>query len=259
MNSKFAIGLIQLPLYWESPEKNRKAIEGYLERLKQPLDLVLLPEMFTSGFTMHPQTVAESMEGPTILWMQNWAKQINAALGGSLAIKEGALFYNRFVIATPSGALYFYDKRHTFTLAGEDKVYKKGTHNGLFKYKGWTLCMRICYDLRFPVWSRNTHNYDILLYVANWPKPRIKAWDTLLQARAIENLSYVVGVNRIGSDANKHSYPGHSAVYDPLGNQLSPACSSEEGIIRAELDFQYLQAQRKQLRFLEDQDSFELY
>jgi omega-amidase len=119
--------------------------------------------------------------------------------------------------------------------------------------------MRICYDLRFPVWSRNTHNYDILLYVANWPKPRIQAWDSLLKARAIENLSYVIGVNRIGSDANKHSYPGHSAVYDPLGYQLSQACYYEEGIIRAELDFQYLQAQRKQLRFLEDQDSFELY
>ena len=259
MKKDFHICIFQLRLSWENPQKNRQVIETYLERLKQPIDMVLLPELFTSGFTMNPHSIAENMKGPTILWMQKWAKRINSAIGGSIAIKEGSAFYNRFVIVAPSGKLFFYDKRHTFTLAGENKVYEKGSNNGLFKYKGWTFCMRICYDLRFPVWSRNTQNYDVLVYVANWPKPRIHAWDSLLKARAIENLSYVVGVNRVGSDENKKNYNGHSAVFDPNGCQISPKNISGERMIRAELDFQYLQDQRKKFPFLEDQDCFEIY
>jgi predicted amidohydrolase len=152
-----------------------------------------------------------------------------------------------------------YDKRHTFTLAGEHIAYQSGIKDGIVEYLGWKICLRICYDLRFPVWSRNTHNYDLLIYVANWPKPRIQAWDTLLQARAIENLSYVVGVNRIGEDEKEHQYPGHSAIYDALGNSLSGKISSEQKLITAELDYLELQEHRKRLRFLEDQDSFHLY
>ena len=259
MKTNFHISLLQIPLHWEAPDRNRKSIEHYLEQIQSPLDLLLFPEMFTSGFTMQPQQVAESMKGPTISWMKKWSKKLDAALGGSLVIEEAGLYYNRFIIVTPSEEVFYYDKRHTFTLAGEDKVYQKGSNSGLFQYKDWTFCMRICYDLRFPVWSRNTKDYDVLLYVANWPEPRIHAWDTLLQARAIENLSYVVGLNRIGSDNNNHNYPGHSAVYDPLGHLMSPAHFIESGWIKVELNFESLQEQRKQLRFLEDRDSFELY
>ena len=152
-----------------------------------------------------------------------------------------------------------YDKRQTFTLAGEHKTFRAGSNEGIFEYEGWKICLRICYDLRFPVWSRNTQDYDVLFYVANWPKPRIHAWDTLLKARAIENLSYVVGVNRIGEDEKGHLYPGHSAVYDPLGNSVSGKISAVETLVTAELDYLELQAHRKRLRFLEDRDDFDLY
>ena len=145
MKDEIKVALIQMDLAWERPQDNLKLFDKHLEQLQSETDVVLLPEMFTSGFTMHPHSIAETMKGPTILWMQNWAKRINSAIGGSLAIKEGTAFYNRFVIVAPSGALFFYDKRHTFTLAGENKVYKKGTNNGLFKYKGWKICLRICY------------------------------------------------------------------------------------------------------------------
>ena len=259
MKSKLRITALQIPLFWESPLENKTRIEKHLNKIKTPTDLILLPEMFTSGFTMNPKAVAEPMDGSTVQWMQKWALELNAAVGGSLVISEGAHYYNRFVLITPTENVLFYDKRHTFTLADEDKVYQQGSNNGIFEYQGWKICLRICYDLRFPVWSRNTQDYDLLLYVANWPTPRIHAWDTLLQARAIENLAYVVGVNRIGNDEKKHVYPGHTAVYDPLGHPLAKAPAAAETVVTAELDLLDLQAHRKRLRFLEDRDSFDLY
>lgn len=259
MKSKLHLTALQIPLFWESPLDNRNYIERHFLKIDAFTDLILLPEMFTSGFTMNSEVVAESMEGESVEWMQAWAKKLNAAIGGSLVIKEGDHFYNRFIVVTPSEELMFYDKRHTFKLAGEHKTYRSGSKDGIFEYQGWKICLRICYDLRFPVWSRNTQDYDLLLYVANWPEPRIHAWDTLLQARAIENLSYVAGVNRIGQDQKDQYYPGHTAIYDSLGHCISEKPSAEETLIKVELNHSYLLKHRKQLRFLEDRDNFDLY
>ena len=257
MQIQLHITALQIPLFWEAPDLNRKSIDEKLTKLHDT-DIVLLPEMFTSGFTMNPNTVAESMDGTTIKWMKSWAYKLDAAVGGSIVIEEDGAYLNRFVWVTPSGKLSFYDKHHTFTMAGEDQVYQRGNDDGIIIFKGWKICLRICYDLRFPVWSRNTQDYDLLIYVANWPKPRISAWDTLLKARAIENMSYVVGVNRCGEDSKRNDYPGHSAIYDSLGNCISGDLSSETKNISAFINYQELQEHRKKLSFLEDRDNFDL-
>ena len=258
MQTKLNLKALQIPILWEDSVGNRAHIEQHFHNIKEA-DIVLLPEMFTTGFTMNTTSVAETMEGPSIQWMQLWAKQLQCVLGGSLVIKEGTSIFNRFVMVDANGVLAHYDKRHTFTLAGEDKAYTSGTNSGLFEFKGWKICLRICYDLRFPVWSRNTENYDLLIFVANWPDPRINAWDTLLQARAIENMSYVVGVNRIGTDEKGLSYSGHSGIYDALGTSLSITQENKEEALSATVDYLELQELRKQLRFLEDRDNFDLY
>ena len=259
MNANLNIKALQIPIFWEDDIKNRAYIDKHLNLIDKETDIILLPEMFTSGFTMNTKKVVQSMRGSSIHWMQAWAENLNVLLGGSLVIQENENIYNRFVMVGPDGIVTHYDKRHTFTLSGEDKFYATGTNSGLFEYKGWKICLRICYDLRFPVWSRNIHYYDILIFVANWPAPRINTWDTLLQARAIENMSYVVGVNRIGTDEKGLDYPGHSAVYDPLGNLLTTKASSKESTIEVNLDYLELQSLRNQLRFLQDRDSFDLY
>ena len=259
MISKLNIVAIQTPVFWENASKNRHFTDKKLRKLETKVDIVLLPEMFTTGFTMNSEKAAEDMHGPTIQWMQDWAEKLGILFGGSLVIRSKGKIYNRFVMVGNKGVLAHYDKRHTFTLAGEDKFYAKGTNHGLFKYKGWKICLRICYDLRFPVWSRNIKNYDLLIYVANWPAERINAWDTLLQARAIENMCYVVGVNRVGTDYNELVYPGHSAIYDPLGEVLAGGISNNEENFKAELNFLELQEYRKQLNFLGDRDNFDLY
>lgn len=248
--------LIQSPLVWESPAANREYFENKLSQIKTT-DMVLLPEMFTTGFTMRPQAIAETMEGETLQWMQALAKKHETALGGSVVIHEGEFFYNRFVLVSPDGSIQYYDKRHTFTLAGEHQVYKAGENDGIVAYKGWKICLRICYDLRFPVWSRNTVDYDLLIYVANWPRPRIQSWDALLRARAIENMAYCVGVNCVGSDPNRHHYPGHSAVYDLYGNLVSSAISESEAVLTATLDKNEMCNQREHLPFLKDRDRFQ--
>lgn len=181
-------------------------------------------------------------------------KQI--AVAGSLIISEDGNFFNRFVFVHPSGEIDTYDKRHLFTLAGEHEVYKTGTAKVILNYKGWKICPLICYDLRFPVWARNAESYDLLIYVANWPKPRINAWDTLLKARAIENMCHVVGVNRVGEDANDLQYIGHAAAYDSLGSPLTEIQSGKEATIIAVLDKNHTSESRKKLNFLNDQDSF---
>lgn len=245
--------MIQAPLVWENPQANR---DYFSERLKGTnADLVVLPEMFSSGFTMLPQRVAEPMSGDTVLWMQDMAITHQTAIVGSVVITEGDKFYNRLLFVFPSGSIQYYDKRHLFTLAGEDKSYTSGFEKLIVDYRGWKICPLICYDLRFPVFSRNTENYDLLLYVANWPKVRTNAWDALLKARAIENMSYVVGVNRIGQDANGHDYIGHSQIVDALGHYLvEPA--EHEAIFSAELDLAHVQETRNKFAFLNDRDQF---
>ncbi len=248
------IALVQTPLVWEDPQANRSALSDKLEKLKDEVDLIILPEMFTTGFTMSPEAIPVE-EGPASLnWMKAQAKIHNAGIMGSMVFIQDGKHYNRLFLVTPEGAVAQYDKRHTFTLAGEDKKYEAGKERLICDFRGFRICPLICYDLRFPVWSRNSEDYDLLVYVANWPAPRIEAWDALLRARAIENMAFCVGVNRIGEDRNGHSYPGHSAAYDCLGKTLTS--SKEETILQTVLSKEHLKLNRENLQFLNDRDNF---
>lgn len=256
MDNKLKVVLIQSDLVWENPEENRINFTNKITGILQDVDLIILPEMFTTGFTMNANEVAETMKGHTVEWMQTIASQKKCAIIGSVVIKENDKLYNRALFVRPDGKVQSYDKHHTFTLAGEHKVYSQGKHQVLLEYKGWKICPLICYDLRFPVWSRNISDYDLLIYVANWPKVRITAWDTLLKARAIENMSYCIGVNRIGLDGNDHEYVGHSAAYDVLGNRIDDLDDETEGIAIVTLDKKDITTYRDKLGFLNDRDHF---
>ncbi|REG99167.1 amidohydrolase [Flavobacterium aquicola] len=251
------IALIQSSLFWENPAANRNHFEEKISCLEEDVDLIVLPEMFTSGFTMKPKHIAETMQGETVLWLQSLAKAKKSAITGSLVIKENDNFYNRLVFVFPSGEIQFYDKKHLFTLAGEDEVYTAGNIKLIIEYKGWKICPLICYDLRFPVFSRNVEEYDLLIYTANWPRIRINAWDTLLKARAIENMSYTIGVNRVGQDDNKLEYNGHSQVINFLGDYILEPIETK-GTYIVELNKTELLLARKKFNFLNDQDSFVL-
>lgn len=251
------IALIQSDLVWESPNDNRINFEAKIDAIEGSVDLIVLPEMFTTGFSMNASKMAETMKGETVLWMQNLAKNKNCAIAGSLIISEADKFYNRLLFVFPTGEIQYYDKRHLFTLAGEDKMYTAGNKKQIVEYLGWKICLQVCYDLRFPVFARNVENYDLLLYVANWPKVRITAWDILLKARAVENLSYTIGVNRIGLDVNQHEYNGHSQVIDFLGNSILES-QGNESIFIVDLDKDLMLETRRKLDFLRDQDVFEI-
>ena len=251
------IALIQSDLYWEDVSKNRNNFESKINQIDSEVNLIVLPEMFSTGFTMNALAIAETMQGETILWMQAIAKQKNCAITGSLVITENDQFYNRMFFVFPSGEIQYYNKRHLFTLAGEDKTYTAGTEKVIVDYLGWKICLQVCYDLRFPVFARNVENYDLLIYVANWPKVRTNAWDILLKARAVENLSYVVGVNRIGFDANNYEHIGHSQAVDFLGNYILEP-QETESVFVVELDKNVIMETRKKLDFLSDKDTFEI-
>jgi predicted amidohydrolase len=257
MANKLTVALVQTHLYWEHPQNNKKHFEQHIESIEEAVDVIILPEMFTSGFTMEPQKVAEAMNGETVQWLKALAQSKQAAITGSIVIKEDDYFYNRLLFVEPSGNISYYNKRHTFSLAGEDKVYKAGNDKVIITYKGWKLCPMICYDLRFPVWSRNVEDYDVLFYVANWPERRIAAWDALLRARAIENMAYCIGVNRVGTDGNGHPYVGHSAAYDVLGNSLAKPIEGESTVV-VSLDKSHIEEHRTKLKFLNDRDRFNL-
>lgn len=258
MNNTLKVAIIQTDLVWENPEENRRLLNDKLNALSPEVDVVVLPEMFTSGFTMHPNAVAETMEGKTIVWLKDIAKEKQLLIIGSLVITENNNFYNRMVCVEPSGNITQYDKRHTFTLAGEHKVYTAGSKKVTFNYKGFKICPLICYDLRFPVWARNVEDYDLLIYVANWPKVRITAWDALLKARAIENMTYCIGVNRVGLDGNNHEYSGHSAAYDVIGNRMDSIPKSIEATEIIILEKEHIKKYREKLNFLNDRDDFSL-
>lgn len=251
------IALLQMPLLWENPKQNRNYFEGIINSITETIDLIVLPEMFTSGFTMNPKAIAETMQGDTISWLQALAKAKNAAITGSLVIEENENFYNRLVFVFPTGAIKTYDKKHLFTLAGEDNAYTSGIEKVIIEYLGFKICPLICYDLRFPVFARNTQDYDVLIYVANWPIPRINAWDALLKARAIENMCYTIGVNRIGDDPNQLQYPGHSQVIDFLGNYLIEP-QETEGVFITTLNKNALLECRQKFGFLNDRDVFKI-
>ena len=247
--------LLQSNLIWENPLANRKIFEQKINAITETVDLIVLPEMFTSGFTMNPQLVAETMTGETIALLKSLAKAKNCAITGSLVITENNNFYNRMVFIFPDQTIEFYDKKHLFTLAGEDKVYTAGIEKKILNFKGFKICLQVCYDLRFPAFARNQENYDLLIYVANWPQTRINAWNILLKARAVENMCYVIGVNRIGIDGNNQTYSGDSQVIDYLGITIVEPQPSE-GIFYADLDKYKMLATRNQLQFLDDMDSF---
>jgi predicted amidohydrolase len=257
MNTEIKITLVQSELVWENPSANRELFSKKFLTFEGETDVIVLPEMFTTGFSMNAKKLAEPNDGDSLNWMISEARKHNCAITGSVIISENDKFYNRLFFVLPDGTYEKYDKKHTFTLAKENETYTAGKERLIVNYKGWKICPLICYDLRFPVWSRNTEAYDVLIYVANWPKVRTVAWDTLLRARAIENMSYCVGVNRVGFDGNDHEYVGHSAVYDVLGKQVSPS-AFDEFIETVTLSKEHIESNRKHLQFLNDRDKFTL-
>ncbi|MEQ9402693.1 MAG: amidohydrolase [Cyclobacteriaceae bacterium] len=251
------VSLIQTAIHWEQPEANTAMFEEKIWSIDQT-DLIVLPEMFTTGFSMNPEPLAEPPGGRTFKWMKQMASQKNVAITGSYIVKDQGKYYNRLYFVFPDGTSQKYDKKHLFTLAGEDENYSAGSDRLIVEYRGWKICPMICYDLRFPVWSRSRtsadslYEYDLLIYVASWPDARINAWDTLLKARAIENQSYCIGVNRIGTDPSSKLYPGHSAVYSYLGNEVN--FSPEEEVLSASLDQSVMNQFRERFPFQQDAD-----
>jgi predicted amidohydrolase len=258
MKNTLRISLVQTNTIWEDIKGNLENLSVKMNDIDNDTDLIILPELFSTGFTMQAKGVAESMTGQSVQWMLQQASDKNCLVTGSVLIEEKNHFYNRLIVAFPGGALKFYDKRHLFSFAGEDKVFKAGHERLIFEYKGFKICPLICYDLRFPVWSRNTADFDLLIYVANWPDARMLAWDTLLKARAIENLCFVAAVNRVGIDDNNLVYTGHSGLFDAMGASLLTLEPAKELIQSYSVDKTHLQEVRNKFRFLEDRDEFEI-
>ena len=258
------LALLQTTLYWESPEKNRDHFARKMEDISEDVDLIVLPEMFSTGFTMQPGRVAESMEGPTMQWMHQVAARMLCVVTGSLVIEEQGHYFNRLIWMQPSGQYLSYDKKHLFSFAREDENYSAGSQKLIVELNGWKIMPLICYDLRFPVWSRNRYEedrgfgYDCIIYVANWPSARSHVWRVLLMARAIENMSYVVGVNRIGSDERGIDYSGDSAVIDPRGENLSGMLPGADQTEVVTLSRCPLDSLRDKFRAWKDWDSFRL-
>jgi predicted amidohydrolase len=251
--------VVQAKLAWHDAKENLAQFSRIIDSIDESTDLIVLPEMFTTGFTMHAANNADKMRGPAMQRMTKWAADKNAAVCGSLIIEEEARYYNRFVFMRPDGEFEFYDKRHLFRLAGEVGHYSAGNRQIIVEWRDWRLCPMVCYDLRFPVWSRRhaALNYELLLYVANWPSRRHHAWQTLLRARAIENLCFVAGVNRTGTDGNNLPYAGGSAIIDYLGHDLVDL-GEAAGIATVTLDKLELQGFRKKFPFDIDADGFSI-
>lgn len=251
------ISFIQTELYWEQPDKNLKMLGNKIDAISQETDIIVLPEMFSTGFSMNSEELAEEFQdSKSIKWMKARAKAQTACVMGSLIIRDEGKHYNRMIIAFPDGKILHYDKRHRFTFAGEDQYYSAGKQRLVFTYKGWRICPMVCYDLRFPVWIRNKHEYDLLIFVANWPEARVNAWDTLLAGRAIENMSYCLGVNRVGIDGKQRNHVGHSCLYNPLGEAVTAEKFEGEKTTTVQLELSKLQEIREKMAFLDDQDDF---
>jgi omega-amidase len=259
MTANLRVTMIQTELAWHAPATNRRTLARHFRGLVGHTDLIVLPEMFTTGFTMDAAGLAETMEGETVGWLREEAASVGCAIAGSLIVREGSYrHYNRLLFVTPDGEVRHYDKRHLFRMANEQAHYAAGKHRLIVSWKGWRICPLICYDLRFPVWSRNRGDYDVLLYVANWPAKRRVAWSALLRARAIENLCYVVGVNRIGKDGNGAAYSGDSAAVDFQGQALGGDHGGGDFVETVVLDREALQKFREKFPAHLDADDFEL-
>lgn len=248
--------LLQTDIQWQKPNENRTHAEKIIDTLPQA-DLIILPEMFTSGFCMAPAEVAEKADTATLHWMQTIAMKKKAAIAGSVSVEDGGRYYNRFYFVKPDGSYTAYNKKHLFTFSGEDKEYAAGDERVIVEYKGVRILLQICYDLRFPVFSRNRGDYDMIIYVANWPTVRIDAWNTLLKARAIENLCYVAGVNRVGNDPG-NSYNGGTVLLDYMGKSIVSAEDGLENAVCGEIDMQMLKDFREKFPALQDADKYRI-
>ncbi|CAN5790089.1 amidohydrolase [soil metagenome] len=261
--STLTISTIQTALHWENKSANLQMLEEKISSLYQKTEIVVLPEMFSTGFSMKAELLAETMDGPTLQWMKKMSADNRVVLTGSLIVEEDKKYYNRLIWMMPNGEYGYYDKRHLFAYGGEDRYYSAGNKRLIASVKGWKLNLQVCYDLRFPVWARqspsknedSSYEYDVLMYVANWPERRSHAWKTLLCARAIENQCYVVGVNRIGKDGNDIYHSGNSLVIDPLGEVLYHM-ADEEDIFTITLQKERLDEVRTKFPFLKDGDGF---
>jgi predicted amidohydrolase len=257
------ITLLQTELHWEDKQANLRMLEQKISGSKDATGVVVLPEMFSTGFSMKPELFAEKMDGPTLQWMKKISASKKIILTGSLIIEEDGQYFNRLIWMQPDGRYGYYDKRHLFAYGEEDQHYTAGARRLIASVNGWKINLLVCYDLRFPVWSRQsptetgTPEYDVLIYVANWPERRSTAWKSLLQARAIENQCYVIGVNRVGNDGHEIYHSGDSMVVDPLGKILYHK-AIEQDMFTVELDKNHLQEVREKFQFWRDADEFEI-
>jgi len=254
---KLIVAVLQLDIFWEDKKRNIEKIDTLIKSINK-VDLIVLPEMFTSGFTMNAAENAETMEGETIKWLKEKSKQKECSIIGSFIIKEDDKFFNRAIIVNAKEHVFTYDKRHLFRFEGEKDIYTNGEKQLIFNIGKWKIMPQICYDLRFPVWSRNNNHYDVLIYMANWPAKRNNHWMKLLYARAIENQCYVIGCNRIGKDGNKIEYIGNSLVIDPWGNKINEDIYNEEGIIKVEIKKNVIKKYRDILPVYLDNDRFNI-
>ncbi len=257
------VSIVQSALHWEDAATNRAMFAGKLRGLKGSTDLIVLPEMFTTGFSMRSAALAETMDGTTVAWMREQAKALDAALYGSVIIAENGRYYNRGLFVRPDGTINVYDKRHLFRFANETDHYSAGTERVVVQWRGWRILLQICFDLRFPVFARNGNgttepDYDAALYVANWPEVRRHPWSSLLLARAIENQCYLVGVNRVGMDAMGHHYTGDSVVVDPRGTVVGQVPPAQEGIVAAVFGREALEEFRAKFPVALEADAFRL-
>lgn len=255
--SDLRIAALQSNLAWEDSAANLLHLSDLIDKHQPDCDLLVLPEMFSTGFSMRPQLFATEETGPEFLWMQAQAAKWNCQLAGSLMMRTATGFVNRLLVVGAEGIVARYDKKHLFGMAGESELYESGNERVIYELNGWRIHLQICYDLRFPVWARNQGDYDVLLYVANWPSRRVYAWKQLLVARAIENQCYVAGVNRVGTDGNGIPYNGGSRLIDPMGEVLAESVD-QEALLTAVFSKNYLSEIREKLPFLQDRDDFNL-
>lgn len=256
IQEELKIQIAEFSPFWENPEQNISFLEEIFSATPNA-DIILLPEMFNTGFSMNIRKITETMNGSTLKWMKEFSVRKKCAIAGSIPIYENTSCYNRFLFISEGKILSYYDKRHLFSYAGEDDYYRQGKETKSFLFEGWKIRPSICYDLRFPVWLRNTDNYDLLITVANWPQSRISIWDTLLKTRAIENMTYVCGINRIGTDGNDVSYNGNSALINPIG-EIIPWEKKNTIVSEQIIDLKEIKKYRNRFKFLEDKDNFSI-
>ena len=247
--------LVQARICWKDPAQNRAHLQSLVEQSDKPFDLLVLPEAFTTGFLGDSDLPVEGMQGPTVAWMKELAEKFDSAVAGSAVIVEDGQRYNRLIFVTPERGFHYYDKRHLFAFGGENKRYTAGESRVVINHRDWRICLQICYDLRFPAWCRNRDDYDLMLLVANWPSKRVHHWLSLLEARAIENQSWVIGLNRVGKDGNGLDYPGRSVVFDPSG-ACAADLGNEECTRLLELNLSQVRQLRNEFPFQADADDF---